>query len=68
MKDGRTYLAHKAVRAIDRDNAAAAAVTVQGAARGGTTMLDEILGESGMAVAFLRSQNLKLTGWVNFKA
>ena len=36
--------------------------------QGGTTMLDEILGESGMAVAFLRSQNLKLTGWVNFKA
>src|SRR6202166_412376 len=53
MKDGRTYLAHKAEHAVDLDTGAVVAVTLQAADQGDTTTLDETLCEAGMAVADL---------------
>jgi transposase len=46
MKDGRTHLAHKAEHAVDLDNGAIVAVTLQGADQGDTTTIRETLAES----------------------
>jgi transposase len=46
MKDGRTHLAHKAEHAIDLDTGAIVGVTVQGAAKGDTTTIQETLPEA----------------------
>lgn len=43
MKDGRTYLAHKAEHAVDLETGAVVAVTVQGADQGDTTTITETL-------------------------
>jgi transposase len=46
MKDGRTYLAHKAEHAVDLDTGAIVAVTIQGADEGDTHTLPETLAEA----------------------
>jgi transposase len=43
MKDGGTYLAHKAAHAIDLETGAIVAVTVQGAHQGDTTTIQQTL-------------------------
>ena len=53
MKDGRTHLAHKAEHAVDLEQGAVMAVTLQAADKGDTTTVDETLCEAGIAVADL---------------
>jgi transposase len=47
MKDGRTHLAHKAEHAVDLETGAVLAVTLQPAAEGDTTTLQETLAQCG---------------------
>jgi transposase len=60
MKDGRKHLAHKAEHAVDLDTGAVVAVTLQGADRGDTKMVDGTLGEAGMAIAEQVEREVKL--------
>jgi transposase len=46
MRDGRTYLAHKAEHAIDLKTGAIVGVTVQGADQGDTTTIQQTLPEA----------------------
>ena len=51
MKDGSTYLAHKAEHAVDLETGAIIAVTLQGADQGDTTTIIETLAEAGEQIA-----------------
>jgi transposase len=53
MKDGRTYLAHKAEHAVDLDTGAVVAVALREADQGDTTTVDRTLREAGERVAEL---------------